>query len=125
MKYRKEYVKLDTESIVALILAVFASTGFWTFLTSRFSNHDKKRKDLENELEELKKSVDLQSRMLKGLGHDRIVYLGNEYLSRKSITKDEYENLHDYLFDPYKNLGGNGTAEKVMREVEKLPLKDT
>lgn len=125
MKYRKEYVKLDTESIVALIVAVFASTGFWTFLTSRFSNHDKKRKDLENELEELKKSVDLQSKMLKGLGHDRIVYLGNEYLSRKSITKDEYENLHDYLFDPYKNLGGNGTAEKVMREVEKLPLKDT
>lgn len=125
MKYRKEYVKLDTESIVALIVAVFASTGFWTFLTSRFSNHDKKRKDFENELEELKKSVDLQSKMLKGLGHDRIVYLGNEYLSRKSITKDEYENLHDYLFDPYKNLGGNGTAEKVMREVEKLPLKDT
>lgn len=116
---------MDTESIVALIVAVFASTGFWTFLTSRFSNHDKKRKDLENELEELKKSVDLQSKMLKGLGHDRIVYLGNEYLSRKSITKDEYENLHDYLFDPYKNLGGNGTAEKVMREVEKLPLKDT
>lgn len=115
---------MSIENIIALVVAVFASTGFWTFLNSRFSKKDKKREDLDKEIEELKQSVDLQSKMLKGLGHDRIVYLGNEYLKRKSITKDEYENLHDYLFVPYTKLGGNGTAAKVMMEVEKLPLKD-
>ena len=32
------------------------------------------------------------------------------------------ENLHDYLFVPYQKLKGNGTAEKFMNEVQKLPL---
>lgn len=64
-----------------------------------------------------------ESNMLMGLGHDRIVFLGSEYIRRGSITKDEYENLHDYLFKPYLELGGNGTAQKIMKEVETLPLK--
>ena len=60
--------------------------------------------------------------MLKGLGHDRICYLGACYIKQGFITKDDYENLHDYLYLPYKELGGNGTAEKIMKEVERLPL---
>lgn len=62
--------------------------------------------------------------MLKGLGHDRICYPGECYIQRGYITKDEYENLHDYLYLPYKKLGGNGTAEKIMKEVDRLSLKD-
>ena len=64
-----------------------------------------------------------ESDMLMGLGHDRIVFLGSEYVKRGYITKDEYENLHDYLFKPYLELGGNGTAQKIMNEVEKLDMK--
>lgn len=62
--------------------------------------------------------------MLKGLGHDRICYLGECYIQRGYITKDEYENLHDYLYLPYKKLGGNGTAERIMKEIDRLSLKD-
>lgn len=62
--------------------------------------------------------------MVRGLGHDRIVYLGTEYIKRGYITKDEYENLHDYLYKPYLELGGNGTAQRIMEEVKKLPLKE-
>ena len=36
---------------------------------------------------------------------------------------DEYDNLKNYLYEPYKKLGGNGTAERVMDEVDKLPIK--
>ena len=61
--------------------------------------------------------------MLIGLGHDRIVSLGTAYIERGWITSDEYENLHDYLYDPYRSLGGNGTAERIMKEVGKLELK--
>jgi hypothetical protein len=61
--------------------------------------------------------------MLKGLGHDRIIELGTKYIQRGDITKDEFENLNDYLYKPYEELGGNGTAEKIMTEVRKLPLK--
>ena len=48
--------------------------------------------------------------------------MGTQYIKRKSITKDEYENLHEYLYKPYAALGGNGTAKRIMAEVERLPL---
>lgn len=70
-----------------------------------------------------KKDADASGQMLRGLGHDRITYLGEAYCKRGNISHNEYENLHDYLFVPYKALGGNGTAERVMNEVEKLPLR--
>ena len=95
--------------IMSIVTAIFASTGFWAFLTYLIQ-----RKDTKDSAE---------AQMLKGLGHDRICYLGETYVARGYITKDEYENLHDYLFLSYKKLGGNGTAEKVMNEVEKLPLE--
>ncbi len=100
----------ESTLIVSIVGAVFASTGFWAFLTTIVQN--KKTKD----------SVEAQ--MLKGLGHDRICYLGEICIKRGYVTKDEYENLHDYLYLPYKKLGGNGTAEKIMEEVKRLPLKD-
>lgn len=80
-----------------------------TFLISRADKRSSKRT--------------AESDMLMGLGHDRIVFLGSEYVKRGYITKDEYENLHEYLYKPYLELGGNGTAQKIMNEVEKLDMK--
>ena len=93
--------------IVTIIGNVLASSGLWAILS----------KMLE------KKSV--ESKMLLGLAHDRIIFIGMKYVERGWITKDEYENLHDYLYVPYKKMGGNGSAERVMSEVNKLPLKNS
>ena len=60
--------------------------------------------------------------MLIGLGHDRIMYLGICYIERGWITQDEYENLYKYLYKPYELMGGNGSAKRIMKEVEKLPI---
>lgn len=60
--------------------------------------------------------------MLIGLAHDRIVYLGMLYIERGCITQEEYENLKVYLFEPYEKLGGNGSAKRIMQEVDKLPI---
>lgn len=98
-----------TTLIGSIVGAVFTSTGFWAFLT-----YILQRKEANDSAE---------SQMLKGLGHDRICSLGQLYIKQGYIDKDDYENLHDYLYLPYKKLGGNGTAEKIMNEVEKLPLK--
>lgn len=94
--------------IAGIVATIFASSGFWAFITTRFQEKHKKES--------------AESKMLKGLGHDRICYLGACYIKQGFITKDDYENLHDYLYVPYKELGGNGTAEKVMKDVDKLPL---
>lgn len=94
----------------AIIIAVFASTGLWSFISMLVQRYMERKSDY--------------AMMMRGLGHDRICYLGEYYIKRGCITRDEYENLVDYLYIPYKNLGGNGTAEKVINEVRQLPLKD-
>ena len=89
---------------ITVVVAVLASSGFWAFLQHR---SDKK---------------DAKTEMIIGLGHDRIVALGMEYIERGYITQDEYENLHVYLYKPYEKLGGNGSAKRIMNEVNRLPI---
>ena len=92
------------KTAVTIVVAVIASSGFWAFI-----QHISEKKSN-------------QTKMLLGIAHDRIMYLGMRYVERGNVTKDEYENLHDYLYQPYKKLGGNGACERVMKEVDKLPL---
>lgn len=94
--------------------SLFGSGGFWGYL-----KHDPDPRD-DEELRQLKQDMNNTKAMLVGLGHDRIVTLALDYIERGSITRDEFENLHDYLYVPYKNLNGNGTAEKLMNEVKRL-----
>lgn len=94
------------EMIITIICAVLASSGFWAFI--------QKRNDAK----------DIKTKVLIGLGHDRIVYLGMRYIDQGWITRAEYENLYDYLYKPYKELGGNGSATKIMKEVEKLEIRE-
>lgn len=93
-------------NLMTILVSVLASSGLWSFLGKI---HDKK---------------DAKTQLLVGIAHDRIIALGQEYISRGYITKDEYENLYDYLYVPYKECGGNGTAARVMRQVEQLPLRE-
>lgn len=95
--------------ILTFLSAVAASSGFWLYL-------DKKRASKERK--------NPQNRLLLGLAHDRILTLGMQYIKRGSITQDEYENLHDYLYDPYKEMEGNGSANRIMCEIEKLPIRE-
>lgn len=98
------------ELFISLIIAIFGSTGFWALITYLIQ-----RKDTKDSAE---------SQMLKGLAHDRICYLGSVYIKQGYITHADYQNIHDYLYVPYKRLGGNGTAEKIMEEVKALPMKE-
>jgi hypothetical protein len=92
--------------VLTIFTSVLASSGLWAFLGSRWDRHS------------------AQKDMLIGLGHDRIMYLGMRYIDRGWITQDEYENLNTYLYEPYKKLGGNGSALRVMQEVNKLPIRN-
>ena len=37
--------------------------------------------------------------------------------------QDEYENLVDYLYKPYEEMGGNGSAKRIVDEIKKLPIR--
>ena len=91
--------------VVPLAVAVLTISGLWALVSNRADKNDAERK------------------MLVGLAHDRITHLGMAYLTRGYITQDEYENLNDYLYQPYEKMGGNGSAKRIMEEVRKLPIK--
>jgi len=97
------------DNITTIILAVFASTGFWAFVTAVWQAKAKKKS--------------AESRLLMGLAYSKICLLSKEYIERGELTKDEYEELNKYLYIPYREMGGNGTCEKLMSEVNKLPIK--
>lgn len=99
-----------SDTIVTVIVAVFGSTGFWALMTAIWQTRQKKKSS--------------ESKLLLGLAHDRICYLGGEFIKRGYVTRDEFENLHDYLFLPYQEMGGTGTAAKIMKDVEKLPMRE-
>lgn len=107
---------LSTETVLGIFAIVFGSQGLWALLLYVVQRKGNK-KDKKDEV------LDDQSQMLLGLGHDRIVFLGTRYLEEGSITEDEFENLNKYLYEPYKTLGGNGTCEKIMEDVKKLPIR--
>lgn len=99
-----------TEFIAVIVGAIFASGGFWAFMTAWYNNRSKKQNALV--------------KLMLGIGHREIVECGKEYIERGYITYDEYEDLVHYLYNPYVELGGNGTAEKIMQEIKKLPMKE-
>lgn len=94
------------EMIFAVIIASLGSSGLWSLITSQ---RDKK---------------DAKTQMLLGLAHDRITYLGLQYIKRKWVTHEEYQNLREFLFEPYTKLGGNGSAKKIMLDVDKLEIRN-
>ena len=91
--------------LTSVLIALVSSTGLWSYLAKRRNKHDAK------------------TRLLIGLAHDRIICLGTKYIERGYITPDEYENLNDYLYQPYAENGGNGSAKRVMEQVKSLPIK--
>jgi len=93
-----------SQIILNIFTSVLASSGLWAFLSTRFDKRDAERK------------------ILIGIGHIEIVFFGLQYIDRGWITQDEYDTLRE-LYEPYVKLGGNGSGTKIMKEVEKLPIK--
>lgn len=94
------------QSAVTIVCAVLASGGFWAYMTKK------------------QESKDAKTKLLVGLAHDRIMAQSLKYIERGYITKDEYEDLHTYLYEPYSELGGNGSAKRMVEEVDKLPIRN-
>jgi len=84
--------------------SVFGSTGMWTFLRSR----DTRRA--------------ATTRLMMGMARETITSHGLAYIERGYITKEEFDELDKYFYKPYAALGGNGTAQRIMDEVGRLPF---
>ena len=99
---------MNTGLIITIVTATLASSGLWSLILYIVQKRDEKKDSL--------------TRLILGLAYREITELCFTYIQRGYITKDEYEDLIKYLFSPYKELGGDGTAEKLIDEVKKLPI---
>lgn len=104
----------NTIVIITALIAGLTSSGVMSIILYLIQRRDKKQ-----EKEEAKNSA--QSRMLLGLGHDRIIYLTDKFVRRGSITLKEKRNLK-FLCDPYFDLGGNGDCQIGYDACVKLPV---
>ena len=94
------------ELLVPLLVATITSNGMWLYIQTKRN----------------KKSA--TSQMLVGLVQDQIVTRGRTYLARGWVTAEEYDNFVRYLYKPYVAGGGNGLAEKIMKDVQRLPMHE-
>lgn len=92
------------ELLITVMLAVLGSNGLWAYIQSR--NTRRTAKD----------------RMILGLGHAEIFRTAEKYIERDGVTTDELEDLEKYLYKPYKEMGGNGTAETIVHKCHSLQI---
>ena len=92
------------ELIITVAIAVLGSNGLWAFIQSRST------------------AKSARDRMILGLGHAEIFRQAEHYIRRGGITTEELEDLNKYLFKPYKEMGGNGTAETIVKKCGELPI---
>ena len=85
------------QTFVAVIIAVLGSNGLWAYLQSR-------------------------SKATSARDHAEIFRTAEKYIQRGGITKDELEDLENYLFKPYSELGGNGTAQVIVEKCKQLKI---
>lgn len=98
---------INDEFFLGLFVAIFSSGGFWAYMQFMMEKKSKR------------------TRALMGIMHYQILYYGSKYINRGHISKDEYDDLISYLYEPYKDLGGNGSSEYVISKLNQLPNKPT
>lgn len=97
---------MKVEMIVTLLVAVFASTGFWSFLNGYIQRRQNRHDTTED--------------ALMGLLHDRIYEVSEKAMIRGNVYISELDNL-EHLAEPYFAKGGNGTGKLLYEEVKRLP----
>lgn len=97
-------MEVDLQTILVAVISVTASSGFWAWVLRKSDRNSAK------------------TQMMMGLAYIELTTLGDHFIKRGYNTRVEYEDLRKYFYEPYRALGGNGVAERVMAQVDALPF---
>ncbi len=92
-------------TVAAIITAIFASSGFWSLLLYIIQTRDKSKSEVRN--------------ALLALLHDRVYFECEKAIKAGHISIEDFKNI-SYLYEPYRELGGNGTGKMLYEAVQKL-----
>lgn len=105
------------------------SGGVGAFIMFLIQRHDNKKglealtKQNTEDIKNIKEELAVVKSMSLGALYDRAKFLGENYLKRGWWTLNEYEDYKKYIFQPYHEAGGDGTIDKIMIELEKMPIE--
>lgn len=118
------------ESIVNLYQWITYLTPVWLILLAiffkplkRMITKEKSRlNDIENKLNKVQKDINERKTISKALLHHDIFQTARTAIKQGYITESGLENL-EQLYEPYVELGGNGTAHRLYEQCKQLPHK--
>lgn len=92
--------------LVTAAASILSSTGVWTYLQSRSNKNS------------------AETRLLKGVSHTLLIRQCMAYVRRGAISNSEFIELSRMLYEPYKAVGGNGSAERAFDMIRNLPISN-
>ena len=97
-----------SDHFLAVILAVFASNGLWSFLGDYLRQKYGKKTMVE--------------RLVLGMAHDRLHFLCQKFIEKGGLTSEEFDTLRS-IAEPYLEMGGNGSGKKLYEQASALPIE--
>lgn len=98
-------MQIPNELLATIAVAIFGSSGFWLIVQQILERKSTMRS------------------MVLGIGYERIVSACKKHIDAGWISVNELEDLENLMYEPYRKMGGNGTAKVLMEKVAALPNK--
>ena len=109
--------------VITLLVGIFGSTGFWAYWSSKREKNSEIYKRINEIDAKVDDHIDKVQTMVLGQTYVQIVRTCEYWIERGWAEQDDIRDLEHYLYDPYREMGGNGTAERLFNQVCKLPNK--
>ena len=110
--------------VITLLVGIFGSTGVWTYLSSKREKNSEIYKKIDEIETHVNEYIENMRSMVMGQTYVNIVRTCEYWIQRGWVEQDDIRDLEHYLYDPYREWGGNGTAERLFTQVCSLPNKE-
>lgn len=121
------------EIILAIVVAVFGSSGMWAFFTHMVEKKSERTKDVQSikeatqgmqkELEGMNEKLDQAYNLSLATARDRLNYISHKYQEQGYIPKEDYVP-YKMIGEAYTKNGGNTVvAEEFANCIENLPRR--
>lgn len=95
-----------------LVEIVGGLTAIWIFT-----------KPIRKMVREQTKRIELMEEGIQSILHDRIYQACHFFISRGWVCISDLKNL-EHLYEPYREMGGNGTAKELYERVLDLEIRE-
>lgn len=106
------------DRIIDMLIAVAVPTIVY-LIQDKIKDRKRKQEIIEQIDQKQNEEIKVLRDGIKALLHDRIIQKCEYHLRQKHISASDIQEL-EYMNEPYKALGGNGTVKTMLSAVHKL-----